>query len=155
VACDRPPLGRYREFYQCDADVVGSSSLLNEVELVNIYAAVFARLRIPVDIKINNRRILTALAALCGGAEKMNQLSVAIDKLDKIGLDKVKEELVKRGFGRADISIIEKYLSIDGSNEEKISAAKQLFGSTAQETKVLKTGNHLSPTHRSSHINRH
>ena len=134
---DRPARGRYREFYQCDADVVGSYSLLNEVELANIYAAVFEKLKIPVAIKINNRKILTALAALCGGEEKMNQLSVAIDKLDKIGLDKVKEELVKRGFSLADISIIEKYLSIDGSNEEKISAAKQLLGSTRAGNKGM------------------
>src|SRR5205814_5374773 len=107
-----------REFYQCDGDVVGSYSLMNEVELANIYANVFEKLKIPVEIKINNRKILTSLAELCGGAEKMNQLSVAIDKLDKIGLDKVKEELANRGFSKTDVSMIEKYLSINGSNQE-------------------------------------
>src|SRR5712671_269756 len=128
---DRPQKGRYREFYQCDADVVGSYSLLNEVELANIYTSVFEKLKIPVEIKINNRKILTALAELCGGAEKMNQLSVVIDKLDKIGLEKVKEELSNRGFSTADISMIEKYLSINGSNQEKIATAKQLLGNSA------------------------
>ncbi len=95
---DRPQKGRYREFYQCDADVVGSNALLNEVELANIYATVFQKLKIPVEIKINSRKILTALAEICGGADKLTDITVAIDKLDKIGLDKVKEELTQRGL---------------------------------------------------------
>ena len=95
---DRPQKGRYREFYQCDADVVGSNSLLNEVELADIYATVFEQLKIPVEIKINNRKILMALAELSGGADKMMDITVAIDKLDKMGLEKVKEELVQRGL---------------------------------------------------------
>src|SRR3982751_1108121 len=82
---DRPARGRYREFYQCDADVVGSNSVLNEVELVHIYATVFERLNIAVGIRINNRKILTALAELCGGKDKMMDITIAIDKLDKIG----------------------------------------------------------------------
>ena len=127
---DRPQKGRYREFYQCDADVVGSNSLLNEVELANIYATVFKQLKIPVEIKINNRKILMALAELCGGANKMMDITVAIDKLDKVGLEKVKEELVQRGLNPEEISIIENYLSISGTNEEKILKAKQLLGST-------------------------
>src|SRR6185369_12005983 len=134
---DRPQKGRYREFYQCDADVVGSYSLLNEVELANIYAGVFEKLKIPVEIKINNRKILTALAELCGGSEKMNRLSVAIDKLDKIGLDKVKEELAGREFSAANISLIEKYLSIKGSNQEKLAAAKQVLGNSATGDKGI------------------
>src|SRR5215831_11254931 len=89
---DKPQKGRYREFYQCDADVVGSNSLLNEIELANIYATVFEQLKIPVDIKINSRKILMALAELSAGAEKMIDITVAIDKLDKVGLEKVKEE---------------------------------------------------------------
>ncbi|CAN5140989.1 histidine--tRNA ligase [soil metagenome] len=126
---DRPQRGRYREFYQCDADVVGSTSLLNEVELANIYATVFKQLRIEVEIKINNRKILAALAEICGGAGKMLDITVTIDKLDKIGLDKVKQELAQRELNEAQISIIEKYLLIDGSNEDKLIAAKQLIGS--------------------------
>jgi histidyl-tRNA synthetase len=88
---DRPQKGRYREFYQCDADVVGSYSLLNEVELSNLYAEVFKQLGVDVTIKMNNRKILAALAEICGGADKMVDITVAIDKLDKIGLEKVKE----------------------------------------------------------------
>src|SRR5215470_387601 len=94
---DRPQKGRYREFYQCDADVVGSTSILNEVELANIYADVFSQLKIPVEIKINHRKILLALAEKTGGIEKLMDITVAIDKLDKIGLDKVKDELSQRG----------------------------------------------------------
>ena len=117
---DRPQKGRYREFYQCDADVVGSNSLLNEVELANIYATVFEQLKIPVEINLNNRKILMALAELSGGANKMMDITVAIDKLDKVGLEKVKEELVQRGLNLEEISIIENYISISGTNEEKI-----------------------------------
>ncbi|MEP6845133.1 MAG: histidine--tRNA ligase, partial [Panacibacter sp.] len=109
---DRPQKGRYREFYQCDADVVGSNSLLNEVELANIYATVFKLLGIDVEIRINNRKILAALAEICGGADKMTDITVAIDKLDKIGLDKVKEELAQRGLNDEQVHIIENYLSI-------------------------------------------
>jgi len=125
---DRPQKGRYREFYQCDADVVGSKSLLNEVELANIYATVFEKLGVDVEIKINSRKILAALAELCGGADKMVDITVAIDKLDKIGLDKVKAELSGKGLTDEQISTIEKYLSITGTNEEKISSLKSLIG---------------------------
>ncbi len=125
---DRPQKGRYREFYQCDADVVGSKSLLNEVELANIYATVFTQLDIDVEIKINSRKILAALAELCGGADKMVDITVAIDKLDKIGLDKVKAELETKGLTQEQISTIEKYLTIEGSNPEKIAALKILIG---------------------------
>ncbi len=133
---DRPQKGRYREFYQCDADVVGSKSLLNEVELTNIYAAVFQKLGVDVEIKINNRKILAALAELCGGSEKMVDITVAIDKLDKIGLEKVKEELTQRGLTAEQISIIEKYLLITGSNEEKLQQIKSLLG----ESETAKQG---------------
>jgi histidyl-tRNA synthetase len=125
---DRPQRGRYREFYQCDADVVGSKSLLNEVELVNIYATVFTKLGIDVEIRINSRKILAALAEICGGADKMVDITVAIDKLDKIGIEKVKEELANRGLSEAQINTIELYLQIDGSNTEKLSALKNLLG---------------------------
>jgi len=126
---DRPQKGRYREFYQCDADVVGSNSLLNEVELANIYATVFEQLKIPIEIKINNRKILLALAELSAGIGKMIDITTAIDKLDKVGLEKVKEELVQRGMNLTEVSMVENYLSISGTNEEKISKAKQLLGS--------------------------
>src|SRR5215204_2771896 len=110
---DRPQKGRYREFYQCDADVVGSNSLLNELELALIYHQVFVQLGIKnYELKINHRKILTALAELCGGAEKMNTIAIAIDKLDKIGLEKVKDELNQKSFNEKQLGIIEKYLSI-------------------------------------------
>lgn len=127
---DRPQKGRYREFYQCDADVVGSKSLLNEVELAGIYSQVFEQLGVPVEIRINSRKILTALAELCGGAEKMIDITIAIDKLDKIGLEKVKEELTQRGLNNQQVEIIEKYLSIEGSDTEKIAQLCQLIGNS-------------------------
>ena len=125
---DRPQKGRYREFYQCDADVVGSNSLLNEVELTSIYSTVFKKLGIDVEIRINSRKILAGLAQLCGGADKMMDITIAIDKLDKIGMEKVKEELSQRGLDSDQIAIIENYLLIEGSNEEKLSALKKLIG---------------------------
>jgi histidyl-tRNA synthetase len=125
---DRPQKGRYREFYQCDADVVGSKSLYNEVELTAIYAEVFQRLDIPVEIRLNNRKILAALAEHCGGAEKMMDITIAIDKLDKIGMEKVKEELMERGLLADQVNSIEAYLKIEGSNEEKLAAVEQLLG---------------------------
>ena len=109
---DRPQKGRYREFYQCDADVVGSKALINEVELTSIYATVFEKLKISVEIRINSRKILGALAEICGATEKLTDITVAIDKLDKIGLDKVKEELLHRGLTSEQTHIIEKYLLI-------------------------------------------
>lgn len=125
---DRPQKGRYREFYQCDADVVGSYSLINEVELASVYLSVFKQLGVNAEIKINSRKILTALAEVCGGGDEMMNITIAIDKLDKIGLDKVKEELSGRGLNAAQISIIEKYLSIEGSNEERLNRLKALLG---------------------------
>ena len=125
---DRPQKGRYREFYQCDADVVGSSSLLNELELTHIYASVFEKLKLPVEIIINSRKILVALSALCGGADKMIDITVAIDKLDKIGIEKVKEELSGRGLDENQVATIEKYLQISGSNTEKINQLTALIG---------------------------
>ncbi|MDO8996318.1 histidine--tRNA ligase [Sediminibacterium sp.] len=134
---DRPQKGRYREFYQCDADVVGSNSLLNEVELTAIYATVFERLQLPVEIRINSRKILAGLAELCGGQEIMVPITVAIDKLDKIGIEKVEEELSQRGITQDQILIIEKYLSIDGANEEKIAQLKQLMGNNPTAIKGI------------------
>jgi len=134
---DRPQKGRYREFYQCDADVVGSKSLLNEVELAIIYATAFKKLGIDITIKINNRKILAALAELVGGADKLTDITVAIDKLDKIGMDKVKGELVERGLADAQISSIEQYLLISGSNAEKMEQIKSLLGSVEMGSKGI------------------
>ncbi len=128
---DRPQKGRYREFYQCDADVVGSKSLLNELDLISIYATVFQKLNIPVEIKINNRKILAALADLCGGANHLSAITTAIDKLDKIGIDKVKEELTSRGLAVSQIQTIESFLNITGNNEEKLTQLKNLFAEDA------------------------
>lgn len=125
---DRPQKGRYREFYQCDADVVGSNSLLNEVELTNIYSKVFEKLNIDAEIRINSRKILAAVAELCGGEDKLTDITIAIDKLDKIGMEKVKEELSQRNLDETQIATIEKYLLISGSNEEKLSALRDLAG---------------------------
>lgn len=126
---DRPQKGRYREFTQCDADVVGSTALINEVELCNIYNEVFNKLGLwDYELKINSRKILTALATLCGGASKLTDITVAIDKLDKIGLEKVKEELLQRGLSEKQIAIIEKYLLIRGNNEEKLAQITALIG---------------------------
>lgn len=134
---DRPQRGRYREFYQCDCDVVGSKSLLNEVELTNIYKDAFQRLGVDVEIRINSRKILAALAEICGGADKLIDITIAIDKLDKIGLDKVKEELSQRGLNEDQIGIIEKYLSINGANEEKMIAIKNLLSNNETGNKGI------------------
>ena len=127
---DRPQKGRYREFYQCDADVVGSNSLLNEIELLNIYADVFKKLNINVEIKINNRKILLALAEICGGSEKITDITVPIDKLDKVSWEQVKEELSERGLMTQQINLIEEYISIEGDNAEKLAKLKPLIGET-------------------------
>lgn len=135
---DRPQRGRYREFYQCDADVVGSNALLNEVELATIYQEVFSQLGlIDCTIKINHRKILAALAEKTGGADKLTDITIAIDKLDKIGLEKVKEELLSRGLNGEQVTIIEKYLGIAGSNEEKIALLKNLLGENATAKKGI------------------
>ncbi len=131
---DRPQRGRYREFYQCDADVVGSASLINEAELAAIYAEAFRRLGIPVEIRINSRKLLAALADTCGGADKLTDITVAIDKLDKIGLDKVKEELRGRGLDDRQVRSIGQYLAISGGNEEKLAALRSLFAGSQTGT---------------------
>jgi histidyl-tRNA synthetase len=118
---DRPQKGRYREFTQCDADVVGSTSLRNEVDLAGICHSVFSKLGLKdYTLKINSRKILSALAEICGGNQFLTDITIAIDKLDKIGIDKVKIELIQRGLNDSQVSIIEKYLDISGSNQEKL-----------------------------------
>jgi histidyl-tRNA synthetase len=128
---DRPQKGRYREFTQCDADVVGSHSLWNEVELACIYHDSFVRLGIrDYELRINNRKILAALAELCGGIEKMIDISIAIDKLDKIGMEKVKEELGSKGVSEKQVATIEEYLQIRGDNQQQLKRAEVLLGKT-------------------------
>ena len=117
---DRPQKGRYREFYQCDADVVGSDSLLNEVELMQIVDTVFTRLGIRVQIKINNRKILTGIAEVIGEAEKITDITVAIDKLDKIGLDGVNAELRADGISEEAIAKLQPIIALSGTNDEKL-----------------------------------
>ena len=125
---DRPQRGRYREFTQCDADVVGSNSLINEIEFCNIYHRCFLSLGLKdYTLKINSRKILVALAEIAGGSTKMIEITVAIDKLEKIGIEKVKAELSGRGFVEKENNIIESYLQIEGNNKEKITAAEKLF----------------------------
>ncbi|MCC6286613.1 MAG: histidine--tRNA ligase, partial [Chitinophagaceae bacterium] len=134
---DRPQKGRYREFYQCDADVVGSRSLLNEIELIHIYDSTFTKLGAAVEIKINNRKILAALAEVCGGADKITDITIAIDKLDKIGIDKVQEELIERGLQQNQVDIITQYLHLSGDNKEKLEKIKTLLSTTETGVKGI------------------
>ena len=125
---DRPQKGRYREFYQCDVDVIGSRSLLNEVELIEIVERVFAKLRINVTLKMNNRKILYGIAEAIGHADKMMDITVAIDKLEKIGLDNVKAELAERGLEQEAIDKLQPILELSGSNSEKLSKLRDVIG---------------------------
>ena len=127
---DRPQKGRYREFYQCDADVVGSNSLLNEVELVQMINAVFQKFGIRVSIKINNRKILTGIAEIIGEADKIVDITVAIDKLDKIGLDNVNAELASKGIPQEAIDKLQPIILLNGSNEEKIATLKNVLAAS-------------------------
>ncbi|WP_108821030.1 histidine--tRNA ligase [Dysgonomonas sp. Marseille-P4361] len=124
---DRPQKGRYREFFQCDADIVGSDSLLNEVELLQIIDEVFGRFGIRVCIKLNNRKILSGIAEIIGEAEKIVDITVAIDKLDKIGLEKVNEELASKGISKQAIDLLQPIILLQGSNEEKIETLKTVL----------------------------
>lgn len=124
---DRPQKGRYREFYQCDADVVGSDSLLNEVELMQIVDMVFGKFGIRVCIKINNRKILTGIAEIIGQADKIVDITVAIDKLDKIGLDRVNEELLASGIPAEGVEKLQPIIMLSGNNAEKIETMRRVL----------------------------
>ena len=124
---DRPQKGRYREFYQCDVDVIGSRSQVNELELVQMVDAVFAKLGVRVKVHVNNRKVLTGFAEIAGAPDKVVDITVAIDKLDKIGLEKVKEEMAAKGLQASGIAVIEQILSLGGSFEEKLGAMRDLF----------------------------
>ena len=124
---DRPQKGRYREFFQCDADVIGSDSLLNEVDLLSIIDDVFNSLNIEVSIKLNNRKILAGIAEIIGAPEKIIDITVAIDKLDKIGYEKVVEELRQKGLSEIAITQLQPIIIIKGSNEEKLNGLKNIL----------------------------
>lgn len=127
---DRPQKGRYREFYQCDADIVGSDSLLNEVELMQIIDTVFTKFGIRVQIKINNRKILTGIAEIIGEQEKIVQITTAIDKLDKIGLDAVNAELEKEGLLKTSIEKLQPIIQLSGSNDEKLNTIAEVLANS-------------------------
>ena len=132
---DRPQKGRYREFYQCDADVVGSDSLLNEVELLQMIDEVFRRLHIRVAIKLNNRKVLAGIAETVGEPDKLIDITVAIDKIDKIGIEKVNEELADRGLAPAAIEALQPILEISGSTAERLDKLAAVLASSETGTK--------------------
>lgn len=127
---DRPQKGRYREFYQCDADVVGSDSLVNEVELISLIDEVFFRFGINITIKLNNRKILSGIAEMIGAPEKIVDITVAIDKIDKIGIDNVNAELKEKGLSDEAIATLRPLLELSGTNNEKISTLETLLASS-------------------------
>ena len=127
---DRPQKGRYREFYQCDADVVGSDSLMNEIELVGMIDEVFKRFGINVIIKINNRKVLSGIAEVIGAPDKIVDITVAIDKIDKIGLENVNAELLEKGLSQAAVDALQPLLTLSGSNEEKLATLSTLLASS-------------------------
>jgi len=128
---DRPQKGRYREFYQCDVDVVGSNSLLNEAELLQIIAEVFRMLNIRVVVKLNNRKILSGIARLIGQSDKITDITVAIDKLEKIGIEKVNEELLSKGLSAEDVEALQPVVQLSGSNNEKLDQLDRQFANCA------------------------
>ena len=134
---DRPQKGRYREFYQCDVDVIGSTSLLSEVELVDIVSRVFSKLGISVTLKMNNRKILFGIAESIGHADKMIDITVAIDKLDKIGLDNVKAELRERGIDDEAIAKLQPILELSGTNTEKLEKLATVIGASETGAKGI------------------
>lgn len=127
---DRPQKGRYREFYQCDADVVGSDSLLNEAELISLIDSVFKRLKVNVLIKLNNRKILTGIAQVLGCEDKIIDITVAIDKIDKIGIEKVKEELLAKGLSEETVETLKPILELHGDNSSKINIMEDFLASS-------------------------
>lgn len=124
---DRPQKGRYREFYQCDADVVGSDSLLNEVELISMINEVYSRFGINIVIKVNNRKVLSGIAEVIGAPDKIIDITVAIDKMDKIGIDNVNAELMEKGLSQEVIGQLQPLLTLKGTNDEKLATLSQLL----------------------------
>ncbi len=148
---DRPQKGRYREFYQCDVDIIGSNSLLNEYELIQIVDRIFTRLGIGVTVKINNRKVLAGIAETIGEADRIIDITIAIDKLEKIGLEKVNEELAEKGVSESAIQKLQPILKLSGDNEEKLNKIEQVIATSETGSKgveelrtifgFLKTGN--------------
>ncbi|MCL2073041.1 MAG: histidine--tRNA ligase [Marinilabiliaceae bacterium] len=134
---DRPQKGRYREFFQCDVDVIGSDSLLNEVELLQIIDEVFRRLNINVVIKLNNRKVLAAIAEIIGESDKIVDITIAIDKIEKIGLQKVNEELKERGLDNNAIEKLQPIFTISGNNEDKLNQLTEIFKNSSIGTKGI------------------
>ncbi len=134
---DRPQKGRYREFYQCDVDAIGSRSQLCELELVQIVDQVFERLGVRVLVKINNRKVLTGLAEICGFPDKVVDITVAIDKLDKIGLEAVREELIAKGLTPEAVSVLEPVLTLSGTTEAKLATMREVMSSSPTALKGL------------------
>lgn len=143
---DRPQKGRYREFYQCDADVVGSNSLLNEVELVQMIDTVFRKFGIRVSIKINNRKILSGIAEIIGEADKIVDITVAIDKLDKIGLDNVNAELASKGIPQEAIDKLQPIILLSGTNEEKLETLKTVLAASETDLKGVEESEFILKT---------
>ena len=137
---DRPQKGRYREFYQCDVDVVGTDSLLNELELVQIVDRVFKLLDIRVAVKINNRKVLTGFAEIAGAPDKVIDITVAIDKLDKIGLESVEAEMREKGISEGGIAVIREILALSGTTAEKIARMREMFSGASASGVVSETG---------------
>ncbi|MDD5892450.1 MAG: histidine--tRNA ligase [Bacteroidales bacterium] len=137
---DRPQKGRYREFYQCDVDVIGSKSLLNELELVQIVDRVFSLFDVRVCIKINNRKVLTGMAEICGFPDKVVDITVAIDKIDKIGLEAVEAEMLEKGLTPEAVEVIRPVLTMTGSSAEKLSLMRDLLGGKSASGIVSETG---------------
>ena len=143
---DRPQKGRYREFWQFDGDIVGSDSLLNEVELMQIVDTVFSRFGVRVQIKINNRKILTGIAEVIGAADKIVDITVAIDKLDKIGLDNVNQELREDGLSEEQIAKLQPIISLDGSNDEKLDTIAQVLADSETGLKGVEESRYILDT---------
>ena len=150
---DRPQKGRYREFYQCDADVVGSDSLLNEVELMQIIDTVFTRFGVRVQIKINNRKILTGIAEVIGEADKIVDITVAIDKLDKIGLEAVNAELAEDGISQEAIEKLQPIISLSGTNDEKLDTIAQVLASSEIGLKGVEETRFILDTLKTANLN--
>ena len=150
---DRPQKGRYREFYQCDADVVGSDSLLNEVELMQIVDTVFSRFSVCVCIKINNRKILSGIAEVIGEADKIVDITVAIDKLEKIGLDNVNEELRKDGISEEAINKLQPIISLSGTNDEKLNVIRDVLKDSETGLKGVEETQFILDTSKATGLN--
>lgn len=143
---DRPQKGRYREFYQCDADVVGSDSLLNEVELVQMIDAVYTQFGIRVSVKLNNRKILSGIAEIIGEADKIVDITVAIDKLDKIGIDNVNAELLAKGISPEGIARLQPIIQLAGTNDEKLAVLKEVLAGSEVGLKGIEEADFILQT---------